>query len=411
MSSQIPWTHLFLDANLATMDPARGEYGALHGAALATSGDRIAWLGEAKDLPGRPEKLAETVERLDGHWITPGLVDCHTHMVYGGDRSQEFEERLQGVSYEEIARRGGGIRSTVKATRTAPPGALRASATNRLRRLLAEGVTTLEIKSGYGLDTATELRMLRTARTLGQELPVTVRTTFLGAHAFPPEYADRPDAYIDLVCGEMLDSVVAEGLADAVDAFCEGIALSPAQTERVFTAAKAKGLPVKLHADQLSNLSGAALAARFGALSADHLECTDEAGAKAMAASGTVAVLLPGAFYTLRDERVPPVDAFRRHGVPMAVATDSNPGSSPVLSLLLMLNMACTLFRLTPEEALAGVTRNAAKALGLSDEIGTLEVGKRADLALWHVDHPRELAYWVGGNPSAGVVYGGTRRS
>ena len=419
------WTKLFLDTHLATFagdhDGANGAdgadgadgaepYGIVEHGALAIAGEKIAWVGPAAELPGPPETLADEVHCLNGRWLTPGLIDCHTHLIFGGNRAQEFEQRLEGASYEEIARQGGGINSTVRATRAASEDELVTAAHGRLNRLLAEGVTTVEIKSGYGLDTATELRMLRAARRLSTEAPVTVRTTFLGAHTFPPEFRQTPDAYIDLLCNEMLPLVVEQGLADAADAFCEGIALSPAQTERVFRAARHLNLPVKLHADQLSDLGGAALAARFGALSADHLEYTSDAGARAMAQAGTVAVLLPGAFFTLRETQAPPIASFRHHGVPMAVATDCNPGSAPVLSLLLMLNMACTLFRLTPAEALAGVTRNAAKALGLEDQVGSLEVGKRADLAMWDVAHPGELCYWVGGNPCAGVVHRGKLR-
>lgn len=401
------WTTLWIDTHLATFAKAGEPYGIVEHGAIATQGERIAWVGAAADLPGQPQDLAETVLPQNGKWLTPGLVDCHTHLVFGGHRAHEFEQRLSGVSYEEIARQGGGINSTVRATRAASEDELVNRARQRLDRLLAEGVTTVEVKSGYGLNLETELRMLRAARRLGAEAPVTLRTSFLGAHTFPAEYRDRPDAYIDLICNEMLPQVAERGLADAVDAFCEGIALSPDQTEQVFRAAMEHDLPVKLHADQLSDLGGAALAARYGALSADHLEYTSDAGAQSMAKAGTVAVLLPGAFFTLRERQAPPVESFRRHGVPMAVATDCNPGSAPVLSLLLMLNMACTLFRLTPAEALAGVTRNAAKALGLGDQIGSLEVGKRADFALWDVEHPGELCYWLGGNPCAGIVRGG----
>lgn len=399
------WSKLWTDCHLATFSDE--GYGLVEHGALAAEGERLAWVGPAAELPAPAEELADEVISLGGAWVTPGLIDCHTHLVFGGNRAREFEQRLEGVSYEEIARRGGGIVSTVRATREASEDELVASARGRLERLLAEGVTTVEIKSGYGLELESELRMLRAARRLADELPVNVRTTFLGAHAFPPEYRDAGDDYVSLVCDTMLPRVAELGLVDAVDAFCEGIALSPAQTGRVFEKARALGLPVKLHADQLSDLGGAALSARFGALSADHLEYTSEEGAQAMAKAGTVAVLLPGAFYTLRETQAPPVEAFRRHGVPMALATDCNPGSSPLLSLLLILNMGCTLFRLTPEEALAGVTRHAAKALGLEGEIGRLEPGHRADLALWRVDHPAELCYWVGGNPCAGVVRGG----
>ena len=401
------WDALWINANLATMTAHAAPYGALRDAAIATEGGRIAWIGTAQNLPDAPEKLAESIHYAGRRWITPGLIDCHTHLVFGGNRAQEFEMRLNGASYEEIARAGGGIVSTMAATRAASEDALYDEATPRLRNLLAEGVTTIEIKSGYGLDTASEIKSLRVARKIGETLPVTVKTSFLGAHAVPPEFKDRPGDYIDSVIGEMLPAVAEAGLADAVDVFCETIGFSPRDTERVFTAARALGLPVKLHADQLSNSRGAALAARFGALSADHLEYATNAGIAAMAKAGTVAVLLPGAFYTLRDERPPPVAAFRRHGVEMAVATDFNPGSSPSPSLLLMLNMACTLFRLTPEEALAGATRVAARALGIADECGTLEVGKRADFVLWDISHPAELAYWVGYNPCAGIVRDG----
>jgi imidazolonepropionase len=400
------WDAIWTNLRLATMAEGESAYGAIDDGAIAVAGERIAWIGRRADLPP-----AGGVERRDGggRWATPGLIDCHTHLVFGGERSREFELRLEGASYEEIARAGGGIVSTVAATRSANEDQLFASAASRLRRFLAEGVTTVEIKSGYGLDTANELKMLRVARRLGAEMPVDVRTTFLGAHAVPGEYAGRQSAYVDLVCGEMLPAVASAGLADAVDAFCEGIAFTAAETARVFSAARALGLPVKLHADQLSDLDGAALAARFGALSADHLEHASEAGIRAMAATGTVAVLLPGASYFLRETRLPPVGALRAAGVPIAVASNCNPGSSPAVSLLLMLSMACTLFRLTPGEALAGVTRNAARALGLADR-GVLAVGHRADFVLWDIDHPAELAYWIGYNPCATVVRGGKVR-
>ena len=344
----------------------------------------------------------------EGRWITPGLIDPHTHLVYAGDRAREFEMRLTGVSYEEIARRGGGIVSTVNATRAATLDELVQAATPRLHGLMREGVTLVEIKSGYGLDLDTEMRMLRAARRLGYDnTDVEVTTTFLGAHALAPEYAGRADEYIAFVCDEVMPAVAAAGLADAVDCFCERIGFTPAQTERVFTAARALGLPVKLHAEQLSEQGGAALAARHGALSADHVEYVSQAGVQAMAAAGTVAVLLPGAFYFLRETRKPPIDLFRRHGVPMALATDSNPGSSPAGSLLLMLNMACTLFMLTPEEALAGVTREAARALGRAGQVGVLAPGMQADFVLWDIDHPAELAYRIGANPCAVVVKDG----
>lgn len=404
---QVPWDSLWTDARLATMTAGAAPYGAIEPGAIAVRDGRIAWIGPMSALPADAARRTREVRDLDGHWVTPGLVDCHTHLVFGGDRAHEFELRLQGATYEEIARAGGGIRSTVKATRAADEDALAAAAGPRLDALIAEGVTTVEIKSGYGLDTETECRMLRVGRRLGTERPVTVRTTFLGAHALPPEFEGRADAYVDLVVDEMLPAVAAEGLADAVDAFCEKIAFTPAQTARVFEAARRLGLAVKLHADQLSDLDGAALAARFQALSADHLEYSSEDGVGAMAKSGTVAVLLPGAFYFLRETKLPPIEAFRRHGVPIAIATDCNPGSSPATSLLLMLNMACTLFRLTPEEALAGVTRNAAKALGLGATHGTLEVGKAADFAVWEIGRPGELAYRIGFNPLRMSVQGG----
>jgi imidazolonepropionase len=402
------WDAIWINAQLATMTPGGDPYGAISDGAMAVADGRIAWTGRAADLPEKPDSCAKTVHDAGGSWITPGLIDCHTHLVFGGNRAEEFEMRLQGASYEEIARAGGGIVSTMRATRDASDDALFAAALPKLRHLLGEGVTTVEIKSGYGLELAAELKQLRVARRLGEAVAQTVRTTFLGAHALPPEYAGRSGEYIDEVVERMIPAVAESGLADAVDAFCESIGFSPQETERVFDAASAHGLPVKLHADQLSDLGGAALAARHSALSADHLEHTGDDGIKAMAASGTVAVLLPGAFYTLRDTTVPPIDGFRRHGAEMALATDFNPGSSPAPSLLLMLNMGCTLFRLTPEEALAGVTRIAARALGLASDRGTLEVGKRADFALWDIGHPAELSYWCGYNPCAGIVVGGS---
>ena len=388
---------LWRNARLATMAAgAARPYGAVDDGVVAARDGRIVFAGAQTDAP-----RFDTSETVDcgGRWITPGLIDCHTHLVYGGDRAHEFELRLQGASYEEIARAGGGILSTVTATRAASEADLFASADRRLSALMAEGVTTVEIKSGYGLEIAAETKCLRVARRLGRERQVTVRTTFLGAHAVPPEFGGRSGDYVDLVAGPMLDAVVAENLADAVDVFCEGIAFLPDETARVFAAAKAKGLAVKIHAEQLSNLGGAALAARHGALSADHLEYLDEAGVIAMREAGTVAVILPGAFYFLRETQKPPIDLLRRHGVPIALATDANPGSSPLTSPLLVLNMACTLFRLTPEEALAGLTRHAAQALGLQDEIGTLEAGKACDLAIWDIERPAELAYRIGFNP------------
>lgn len=399
------WDALWLDARLACMT-TDCPYGLLEKGAIAVKDQRIAFVGPESDLPGTPESLARQVTRLEGRWITPGLIDCHTHVVYGGDRAGEFEQRLQGVSYAEISRAGGGIKSTVTATRNADRSSLLAGAKQRVEALLAEGVTTIEIKSGYGLDLENELKQLWAARRLGALLPVTVRTTFLGAHALPPEADGDSDGFIDRVV-EMLPQVKASGLADAVDAFCENIAFSPEQTARVFEAARALGLPVKLHADQLSDLGGAALAAKFGALSADHLEYTSEAGVAAMAKAGTVAVLLPGAFYFLRETKLPPMEALRAAGVPIAIASDCNPGSSPVTSLLLMLNMACTLFRMTPEEALAGVTREAARALGLGKSHGTLELGKAADFAIWEIERPAELAYRIGFNPLYQTVQNG----
>jgi len=405
--SSAPWDTVWVNLSVATMVPGGTPYGLIEHAAVAVVGGRIGFVGRQLDLPLRLHELPDGVVRDGGGALmTPGLIDCHTHLVYGGNRAREFEMRLQGQSYEEIARAGGGILATVRATREADAVSLTRSALSRLDPLLAEGVTTVEVKSGYGLETETELRMLRVARLLAHERPVEVRTTLLGAHAVPEEFQGDVDAYVDLVCREMLPLAAAEGLADAVDAFCETIAFSPAQTSRVFEAARALGLPVKLHAEQLSNLGGAALAAAFGALSADHLEWLDAAGVTAMARSGTVAVLLPGAFYVLRETRVPPVDLLRRAGVPIALATDCNPGTSPLTSLLLVLNMACTLFRLTPEEALAGVTRNAARALGLADR-GELRQGHRADAVLWRVEHPAELAYAIGLNPRIATLRGG----
>ncbi len=395
---------VWVNAHLATMAPDR-PYGIVEDGAIGVSDDRIAWVGPRADLPAGATEMHDA----GGRWITPGLIDAHTHIVFGGDRAEEFEMRLKGASYEEIARAGGGIKSTVTKTRAASEDALYASAARRLSSLLAEGVTTVEIKSGYGLDIESEAKMLRVARRLGANLPVTVKTTFLGAHALPPEYAGRSGDYVDLVAGPMLDAVTREGLADAVDVFAENIAFTPEETAIVFAAAQRHGLPVKLHADQLSDQGGAGLAARFGALSAEHLEHASEDGVAAMGKAGTVAVLLPGAFYFLRDTKLPPIDAMRRHGVEIAVASDCNPGSSPAISLLLMLNMACTLFRLTPEEALAGVTRVAAKALGLADR-GVLAAGKAADFVLWDVSHPAELSYWIGANPAHQIVRGGQVR-
>lgn len=391
------WHHCHL---LPDGDPAH----AMRDGALVVADGRIVWVGAHAALPA--EYAGDAMPRHDagGAWITPGLVDCHTHLVYGGQRADEFAMRLAGASYEDIARAGGGIVSTVRATREASEQALFEQAAARLQPLLAEGVTAIEIKSGYGLSLEAERRQLRVARRLGEAYGVAVHTTFLGAHALPPEYAGRADDYIALVCDTMLPALAEEGLVDAVDAFCESIGFSPAQTTRVFEAAARHGLPVKLHAEQLTNLGGAALAARHRALSADHLEHLDEAGVAAMAAAGTVAVLLPGAYYFLRDTHLPPIALLRAHGVPMAIATDHNPGTSPTTSLLLMLNMAATLFRLTVPEALAGVTVHAARALGAADRHGLLAAGRDADFVLWNVASPAELVYWFGRNPATTVV-------
>lgn len=388
------------DARLATF----AGPGIVEDGVVAARDGLIVFAGPRADLPNGWDAR----ERIgcDGRWITPGLIDCHTHLVHGGDRAAEFEMRLAGASYEEIARAGGGIVSTVQATRAANADALVAAALPRLDALIAEGVTTVEIKSGYGLDIDTESRQLAAARRLGAERNVDVVTTFLGLHALPPEFREDRIGYVDAVCA-MIPTIAAAGLADAVDGFCEGIAFTPQETARVFKAARTAGLPVKLHADQLSNLQGARLAAEHGALSADHLEHTDEDGAAAMARAGTVAVMLPGAFYFIRETKVPPVALFRRHGVPMAVATDCNPGTSPLTSLLLAMNMAATCFRMTVEECLAGVTREAARALGRLDDIGTLERGKRADLAVWSVERPAELVYRMGFNPLHARFRGG----
>ncbi|MEM5472071.1 imidazolonepropionase [Hoeflea sp. AS60] len=394
---------LLLNATVATMD-GTPAYGLVEQGAIATRADRIVWAGPARDLPAEFTDQ-ETID-LGGRLVTPGLIDCHTHVVHGGNRAREFEMRLEGATYEEVARAGGGIVSTVAATRSATQDDLVAGALTRVDAMIAEGVSTIEMKSGYGLNVENELKMLRAAKAVAAQRPVRVRTSYLGAHAVPPEYRDRADAYIDEVCVPGLEAAHAEGLVDAVDGFCEGIAFSPAQIARVFDKAGSLGIPVKLHAEQLSNLGGARLAADYGALSADHLEYANAADAQAMAKAGTVAVILPGAFYTLRETAAPPIDAFRENGVPMAVATDCNPGSSPMSSLLLSMNMACTLFRMTPEEALTGVTRNAARALGL-DDAGQIRPGLRADLAIWDVEHPAELAYRIGFNPLWKRIYGG----
>ena len=397
--------HLWRDARIATLAGDQG-WGLIDNGAMLTRGGQIEWVGPLSELPPQLARQAVHEHSLAGALVTPGLIDCHTHLVYGGQRAGEFEQRLEGASYDEIARAGGGIRSTVVATRAADSDTLFALAARRARVLMAEGVTTLEIKSGYGLDAATEARCLQVARRIGAELPVTVRCTSLAAHALPPEFSGQADAYIDAACA-WLPQLHAHGLVDAVDAFCDDIGFTPAQTQRMFDAAKALGLPVKLHAEQLTNQHGAALAARHGALSCDHLEWLDEAGVQAMAKAGSVAVLLPGAYYFLRETRLPPLAALRQAGVPIAIASDHNPGSSPCLSLLLMINMACTLFRLTPEEAVRGVTVQAARALGLAASHGRLATGLAADFAVYDLEHPRELAYWFGHNPCRSVVRGG----
>ncbi len=405
-----PWDRVWVDANLATMVAGASPYGARPSAALAVRGDRIVWIGDASEARRQARALGAPIEECAGRWITPGLIDCHTHLVYGGDRVEEYEKRLRGISYEEIARAGGGIQSTVAATRAAAADSLRAQALRRLRRLLAEGVTTLEVKSGYGLELQSERRMLEVARSLAME-GVSIRTTYLGLHALPAEYAGARADYVALASGEWLESLQGAGLIDAVDAFCENIAFSVEESAQFLGAAQRLGLPAHLHAGQLSDLGAAQLAARFKALSADHLEYLSVAGVAALAAAGTVAVLLPGAYFLLRQTTPPPVALLRAAGVPMAVATDCNPGTSPCTSLLLAVTMAGTLFGLTAEESLAGATRNAARALGLGDEVGTLEVGKRADFVLWDIGRPAELACALGANPCAGVVYGGRPRT
>lgn len=396
---------LLTNAKLATLTANGAAYGLVEQGALVIDGARLAFAGRDQDLPKQDRELPS--EDLEGRLVTPGLIDCHTHVVFGGNRAREFEMRLQGASYEEVARAGGGIVSTVSATRAASEEVLLASALTRVDALIREGVTAIEIKSGYGLDRETELRMLRTARSISRKRPIHIRTSFLGAHAVPAEYKDRPDAYLEEVCLPTLEEANEENLVDAVDGFCEGIAFSPEQIAKVFDKAKELGLPVKLHAEQLSNLGGTKLAASYGALSADHLEYLDEAGAKALKKSGSVAVLLPGAFYTLRETQMPPLELLRQEAVPIALATDCNPGSSPLASLLTTMNMGCTLFRMTPEEALAGVTREAARALNLEDQ-GCLKAGMRADLAIWNVDHPAELSYRIGFNSLQKRIFGGS---
>ncbi len=400
------WQTLWLNVNLATMTDGANSYGIIEQGALAIADGKIAWLGAESDLPAYDINKVTVIDG-QGCWLTPGLIDCHTHLVYGGNRANEFELRLQGASYQEIAQAGGGIVSTVAATRTATEKELFDAALPRITALFEQGVSTIEIKSGYGLNTETEVKMLKVAGLLAQALPVTVKRTFLGAHALPVEYKDRADDYIELVCQQMLPEVAKQNLADAVDVFCEGIGFNLQQTEQVFTTAKNLALPIKVHAEQLSNLGGSELAASYQALSADHIEFLDEAGIKAMSAAGTTAVLLPGAFYFLRETQVPPIALLRKHGVAMAIATDANPGSSPIHSLQLMLNMACTLFQLTPVEALAGVTCFGAKALGLSETKGQLALGYDADFALWNISQPAELCYQFGVNPLNTLIING----
>jgi imidazolonepropionase len=400
------WDGLLLDCRLATLADTGLPYGMIENAALGWKDGHIVFAGPQTQLPGKPDALAGHVDSARGAWITPGLIDCHTHLVFAGNRAEEFELRLNGASYEDIARAGGGIVSTVTKTRAASDAELFTQSLRRARALVADGATTLEIKSGYGLDLDGEAKMLRAAKRIGGDLGISVRTTFLGAHAVPPEFAGRQSDYVDEVCIRMLPAIAADGLADAVDAFCETIAFTPTETRRVFETARALGLPVKLHADQLSDSGGAALAAEFGALSADHLEYTNESGVRAMAAAGSVAVMLPAAFYVLRETQVPPIERLRAHAVPMAVASDVNPGTSPLLSLRQAMNMACTLFRMTPEEALRGTTINAARALGFSDR-GSLQAGKRADFVVWDIEHPAELCYWIGGAFARRVYAGG----
>lgn len=393
------------------MVAAAEPYGNIKNAALAIRGERIAWIGSAAEAKSRAAAENIPAEDARGLWMTPGLIDCHTHLVYGGNRVEEFEKRLCGVSYEDISRAGGGIQSTVQATRAATHEELRESAAIRAKRLMSEGVTTIEIKSGYGLELASERRLLEVSRDLGNELPVSIKKTFLGLHALPKESSADRQGFVDQVCGPWLESLVAAGLVDAVDAFCENIAFSLAETERLLRAARQLGLRAHVHAGQLSDMGAAELAAKWGALSADHLEYLSAAAARALAAAGTVAVLLPTAYFTLRQTTPPPIALLRDAGVALAVATDSNPGTSPCTSILLAMNMACTLFGLTPEEALSGATRQAARALGALDEIGTLEVGKRADMALWRIERPAELCYALGANPCAGVIYRGELRA
>jgi imidazolonepropionase len=404
------WDQVWIGANIATMAGTR-PYGSMENAALAVKGERIAWLGTTAEARRLAQAQGISVHDADGMWITPGLIDCHTHLVYGGNRVAEFEQRLCGVSYEDIARAGGGIQSTVQATRSSSREALYDSSRARLARLMAEGITTIEIKSGYGLELAAERRLLEVARDLGEKLPVSVKKTFLGLHSLPPEFAAQRRRFVDEVSGPWLTALVAAGLVDAVDGFCEGIAFSLSETEQFLQAAKKLGLAAHLHAGQLSDMGAAQLAAKYAALSADHLEYLSADGVRAMAAAGTVAVLLPTAYFTLRQTTPPPIALLREAGIPLAVATDSNPGTSPCTSILLALSMGCTLFGLTPEEALAGATRNAARALGILEDVGTIEVGKRADVAFWRIERPAQLCYDLGANPCAAVMYRGKMRN
>ncbi len=400
------WDLLLLDARIASLRGDAPDYGVIEDGALAVIDGEIAWIGPASERPGH---AAQETRSLGNRWITPALIDCHTHLIFGGDRAEEYEQRLAGVSYEEIAAQGGGILATVMATRSAEIDDLYDAALRRIRRLAASGVATLEIKSGYGLNVSNELKMLAIARNLGETSGISIQTTLLAAHTVPPEFAGKADDYIDLICEEMLPELAERQLADAVDAYCESLAFDAPQVAKLFRAATQAGLPVKLHADQLSDGGGAELAAHFKALSADHLEFTSTAGVRAMAQAGTTAVLLPGAFLTLGESQQPPVDALRADGVPIALATDCNPGTSPLCSIPYAMALGSRLFGLTPEECLAGVTREAARALGLADDRGTLEVGKRADIAIWDVDHPRDLAYWMGVNPLNDLLVGGLR--
>lgn len=400
------WQTLWINIHLATMTDGGKSYGAIEEGALAVSEGKIAWLGKEKNLPVFDKRRVQVIDG-QGQWLTPGLIDCHTHLVYGGNRANEFEMRLQGKSYQEISQAGGGIVSTVKATRAASEAELLSSALPRLMALHQEGVTSLEVKSGYGLNTITEIKMLKVASELAKKLPVTIKRTFLGAHALPIEYTDQADAYIDLVCDEMIPKIALAELADAVDVFCEGIGFDLKQTERIFAAAQSNSLSIKVHAEQLSNLGGTELAAKYQALSSDHLEFLSVDGIKAMVKADMTAVLLPGAFYFLRETQLPPIDALRQAGVAIAIATDVNPGSSPICSLQLMLNMACTLFKLTPAEAIAGITCHGAKALGLSASKGQLKVGFDADLACWRIKQPAELCYQFGVNPLSSLFKAG----